>query len=96
MATVKKNDFEVLYQGSVVEYEGENQYIFYNYDDEFYFRYNVEDNQFTEKSNTNLSETQLNKIEAKILERYSEDQREHINTGIHYQNDYETYGGYSL
>ncbi len=96
MAHLKNKLFESLYQGSLTEYTGENLYNFYNFDDgEFYFTYNVEDNEFTELCLMNLSDTQLAKIENKIIAEHQDRiWRDAPEDPMHYQDDFEVYGQY--
>lgn len=100
MQTVKNKIFEGLYQGSVVEAEGRNLYNFYNCEDnehEFYFTYNVEEEQFTDKCDMNLSEIQLNKISLKIIEEHKDRMwQDDTSHSVSSQEDLETYGAYEL
>jgi len=101
MRTVKNKIFEGMFQSSVVEYDGNNSYNFYNLEDDFYFTYNVEDYQFTEKCDANLSQSQINKVEAKIMSFHNEreyDKRQEMES-TDYQDmqfTYESLGQYSI
>jgi hypothetical protein len=78
MARLKNKQFETLFQGAALEAESRGLYNFYNFDDEveFFFNYDATSNEFTDKCDLDLSDTQLTKIENKILSQYKEDLNE--------------------
>ncbi len=96
MATLKNKLFEGMYQGSITEYTGDNTYHFQNPEvEEFYFSYNVLTEQFIESGLMNLSDTQLSKIENKILTEHQDRiWRDAPEDPMHYQDDLEVYGQY--
>jgi hypothetical protein len=78
MATLKNKQFETLFQGAALEADGYGVYNFYNFEDEveFFFNYDATANEFIDKCDLEISESQLIKIENKILSQYKEDLNE--------------------
>jgi len=74
MKTLSNKQFKSNCNDAELEYARGGEYNFYIFGADFWFNYQINTHEFTEKGTTNLSESQLLFIENKIIE-FDEDRK---------------------
>jgi len=65
---MKAKEFKTHCNDSVLEYAGNGIYNFYDLSTDFWFNYNINESEFTEKGDVKISEKQLLFIEKLIID----------------------------
>ena len=65
---MKAKEFKTHCNDSVLEYAGDGIYNFYDLSTDFWFNYNINESEFTEKGDVKISEKQLLFIEKLIID----------------------------